>query len=352
MKMVAVILVLTGIVLFGVGMSMRTKQNAFMTTKKGDKVESMAVGATAGAVTGGVGAASAGLGGIGIAACGTGVGIPAGGSNTNSVGSTSFTPMTAMKAVYKVAEKKSSALTVTGFIDRLSHKAIKDFEVSYELQKASNSWNLVINLSSGGSPAINYLVQMDETGSVMKEKMIEKTVNLDGLMSDRQQTKKIQKKEKRGKKTRGNLRDELLTVSVKQQSLLSGSAGMTKDLDFFTNGVLRTEFSIPHDEKVVTFFQLPVFASTMNTVASAGLRLRCVHEGKPHPVILKRELTKDGYRIDVYKDDFIDSEQSKRIIQCVYSNHEGFSFPDEIALEIDDTTISVQKQANKELTNE
>ena len=267
-------------------------------------------------------------------------------SNTNSVGSTSFTPMTAMEAVYKVAEKKSSALTVTGFIDRLSHKAIKDFEIRYELRKASDSWNLVINLSSGSSPAIKYLVQMDETGSVMK------AVNLDGSMSDRQQTKRIQKKEKRDKKKRGNLRDELLTVSVKQQSLLSGSAGMTKVLDFFTNGVLRTEFSIPHDEKVVTFFQLPVFASTMTTVASAGFRLRCAHEGKPHPVILKRELTKDGYRIDVYKDDFIDSEQSKRIIQCVYSNHEGFSFPDEIALEIDDATISVQKQANKELTNE
>lgn len=78
MKLVAVILVLTGIILFGVGMSMRTKQNAFATIKKGDKVESMAVGATAGAVAGGVGAMSAGLGGIGITACGTGFGIPAG----------------------------------------------------------------------------------------------------------------------------------------------------------------------------------------------------------------------------------------------------------------------------------
>ena len=78
MKCGAVILVLLGATLIGVGMSMRSKENVFSSTKKGDKIESAAVGATAGAVAGGVGAASAGIGGIGIAACGTGVGIPAG----------------------------------------------------------------------------------------------------------------------------------------------------------------------------------------------------------------------------------------------------------------------------------
>lgn len=78
MKLFAVILVLMGISLFGVGMSMRSKENVFTTTQKGDRVESATVGATAGAVAGGIGAVSAGIGGVGIAACGTGIGIPAG----------------------------------------------------------------------------------------------------------------------------------------------------------------------------------------------------------------------------------------------------------------------------------
>lgn len=76
MKYVAVILVLLGMVLLGVGMSMREKKNVFTKTEDGSKIESMAFGATAGAVAGGAGAV--GVGGIGIVLCGTGFGIPAG----------------------------------------------------------------------------------------------------------------------------------------------------------------------------------------------------------------------------------------------------------------------------------
>ena len=76
MKHVAVILVLLGMVLLGVGMSMRAKKNVFTKTEEGNKIEAVAVGATAGAVAGGVGAA--GVGGIGVVLCGTGFGIPAG----------------------------------------------------------------------------------------------------------------------------------------------------------------------------------------------------------------------------------------------------------------------------------
>jgi len=80
MKSIAMILVVMGMVLFGVGMSMRTKQNTITrietTVEKGSRNKAVAVGATTGAVVGG--SAGATVGGIGIVACGTGVGIPAG----------------------------------------------------------------------------------------------------------------------------------------------------------------------------------------------------------------------------------------------------------------------------------
>lgn len=80
MKSIAVILVLIGMVLFGVGMSMRTKQNAFTTLQseviKGNRGKTAAIGVATGAVVGG--SAGAMVGGVGIVACGTGVGIPVG----------------------------------------------------------------------------------------------------------------------------------------------------------------------------------------------------------------------------------------------------------------------------------
>ena len=80
MKTISVILVIVGAILFGIGMSMRTKQNAFTTIEteiiQGNKGKAAAIGATTGAAVGaGAGAA---VGGIGIVACGTGVGIPVG----------------------------------------------------------------------------------------------------------------------------------------------------------------------------------------------------------------------------------------------------------------------------------
>lgn len=85
MKIVAIFLVVFGCILFGVGMSMRTKQNIIKTTSnetiyhdkvvKGSK-KNAAIGAGTGAAVGvGVGAT---IGGVGIALCGTGVGIPVG----------------------------------------------------------------------------------------------------------------------------------------------------------------------------------------------------------------------------------------------------------------------------------
>lgn len=80
MKIIAVSLIIVGCVLFGVGMSMRTKQNAFThietEVREGNMGTAIAAGAGTGAVVGG--AAGATIGGIGLAACGTGVGIPAG----------------------------------------------------------------------------------------------------------------------------------------------------------------------------------------------------------------------------------------------------------------------------------
>lgn len=80
MKTVSVVLVLVGMALFGVGMSMRTKQNAFTTIQtevvKGNRGKVAAVGAATGAVVGG--SAGAMVGGLGIAACGTGIGVPVG----------------------------------------------------------------------------------------------------------------------------------------------------------------------------------------------------------------------------------------------------------------------------------
>lgn len=80
MKAIAVTLVVMGAILFGIGMSMRTKQNAFTTIEteiiQGNRGKAAAIGATTGAAFGaGAGVA---VGGIGIAACGTGVGIPVG----------------------------------------------------------------------------------------------------------------------------------------------------------------------------------------------------------------------------------------------------------------------------------
>lgn len=80
MKIIAVVLVVIGSVLFGIGMSMRTKQNAFITIEteviKGNKGKSATIGAATGAAVGA--GAGATVGGIGIVACGTGVGIPVG----------------------------------------------------------------------------------------------------------------------------------------------------------------------------------------------------------------------------------------------------------------------------------
>ena len=80
MKILAIFLVLIGCVLFGIGMSMRTKQHAItrLETKvrKGNRGTAVAVGAGTGAVVGG--ATGAAIGGVGVVACGTGVGIPVG----------------------------------------------------------------------------------------------------------------------------------------------------------------------------------------------------------------------------------------------------------------------------------
>ena len=80
MKAIAVSLVVIGSVLFGLGMSMRVKQNAFtrMETEviKGDQGKKAAIGAVAGAAVGA--GAGATVGGVGVVLCGTGFGIPAG----------------------------------------------------------------------------------------------------------------------------------------------------------------------------------------------------------------------------------------------------------------------------------
>ncbi len=80
MKVCAIALILFGCILFGIGMSMRTKQNAFTHLEteiiKGNRTGTTTTGALIGT---GVGAATgATIGGIGIAMCGTGIGIPAG----------------------------------------------------------------------------------------------------------------------------------------------------------------------------------------------------------------------------------------------------------------------------------
>ena len=73
MKAIAVSLVVIGSVLFGLGMSMRVKQNAFtrMETEviKGDQGKKAAIGAVAGAAVG----AGAGATGAGAGATGAGV---------------------------------------------------------------------------------------------------------------------------------------------------------------------------------------------------------------------------------------------------------------------------------------
>ena len=80
MKKLAILLIVIGCILFGLGMSMRTKQHAITRLQteiqKGNRGTAIAVGAGTGAIVGG--AAGATIGGIGIAICGTGVGIPAG----------------------------------------------------------------------------------------------------------------------------------------------------------------------------------------------------------------------------------------------------------------------------------
>lgn len=80
MKILSLVLILTGLVLFSLGLVMRTKQNAFTHMEQkvieGNRDTTTAVGAATGAVAGGMIGTS--VGGIGVALCGTGVGIPAG----------------------------------------------------------------------------------------------------------------------------------------------------------------------------------------------------------------------------------------------------------------------------------
>ena len=91
MRTAAIALFIIGIVLSGVGMGMRAKQNSYTVTEneivkgelvkkggvvKGNKATLAAGGAAVGAAVGaGAGAA---IGGVGIVACGTGIGIPVG----------------------------------------------------------------------------------------------------------------------------------------------------------------------------------------------------------------------------------------------------------------------------------
>ncbi len=91
MRIAAIVLFIAGSVLFGIGLSMRIKQNSITTLEqevvKGDEVfvkgnkNKMAVvggvtGVAVGAATGaGVGTA---IGGMGLTLCGTGIGIPLG----------------------------------------------------------------------------------------------------------------------------------------------------------------------------------------------------------------------------------------------------------------------------------
>ncbi len=80
MRIAAIALFIIGIVLSGVGMTMRAKQNAFTVYEeevvKGNRTPLAVAGGAAGAVMGG--GAAAAIGGVGVAACGTGIGIPVG----------------------------------------------------------------------------------------------------------------------------------------------------------------------------------------------------------------------------------------------------------------------------------
>ena len=86
MKIICLVIFILGLVLFGIGMSMRTKQIVMETTTpetiitpkviKGTTARNAAIGAGTGAVVGG--GVGAGLGGVGLVCCGTGIGLPVG----------------------------------------------------------------------------------------------------------------------------------------------------------------------------------------------------------------------------------------------------------------------------------
>lgn len=77
---VAIVLVVLGIIVFGIGIAMHSAKTTSTTVttevEKGNKGKAAAAGAATGVVAGG--AAGAAIGGVGVVLCGTGFGIPAG----------------------------------------------------------------------------------------------------------------------------------------------------------------------------------------------------------------------------------------------------------------------------------
>ena len=225
----------------------------------------------------------------------------------------------------------------------------KSFKLEYDLRSDSRkvgNWLLRSKLSSGDEQCVWYYVDMTANADVVSEKTVVKEVKKTGVVPGAHGTT-----EKATTMMKNS--QEKMTVSEEERSYFGKSMGISKVIRFreedetSKNGEPEgTELSIPKDEIVLTFFQIPIFAGTIKEMPKDGVPFRCVYRGQPFPAVLKSESDDSGnVAYSVYRSkhalSLIPAEGTKPIFRLFYVKSDSFSLPIKIIVDLNGNRVSL-----------
>ena len=229
---------------------------------------------------------------------------------------------------------------------KLCSGGAKSFKFEYDLsEKERENWFLRSKLSSGDEQCVWYYVVMTANADVVSEKTVV-TEGKTGVVPGAHGTTK------KAKTMMKNSREEM-TVSEEERSYFGKSMGISKIIRFreedekSKNGEPEgTELSIPKDEIVLTFFQIPIFAGTIKEMPKDGVPFRCVYRGQPFPAVLKSESEDSGnVAYSVYRSNhalsLIPAEGTKPIYRLFYVKSDRFSLPIKIIVDLNGNRVTL-----------
>ena len=197
-------------------------------------------------------------------------------------------------------------------------------------------WNLKIDILDGNAPVLQYRVQMDSKANVIKERV----TAIEYIEPQRTMMEKLTFRNRK-KTQKKNIED--LTVSLEKQFVL----GASKVLRRYKNGKLINELSVSPDEIITTLGQIVVFIGTVNSIPPEGLKLRWTTDGKPLPVLLKKNTqTGQGLVWSVHRADntLKDELKARPFLRFSISPEKEFRYPDEIVMDINGTELKIVKK--------